>query len=157
MGRVVAMGCVALLGGALAGEAQAKKLLKAKINGKGFKSGGIRAAATTNGTGGIILAGSKGRRTLTSLTIGCSFPGLSPASVFPVTAACGGGYGVAKLGASPIGWATDDGIAVTIESYDGRQLKGTFSGVFERPGEFNPTDAPAPVEAGKFSLPLLGG
>ena len=60
-------------------------------------------------------------------------------------------------GAPPIGWATDDGIAVTIQSYDGRQIKGTFSGVFEHPGEFNPTEAPAPIEAGKSSLPMLGG
>jgi hypothetical protein len=157
-GFMVTACAVALLGGAFAGEAHAKKkFIKARINGKGFRAGGIRAAASTNGLGLVAINGSKGTRTLTTLTLGCGFPGLSPASTFPVTAACGGGYAVAGLGAPPKGWVTDDGVQVTIESFDGTTIKGSFSGTFERPGDTNPTDPPASVQGGKFALPLLGG
>ncbi len=155
--RVVVAACaVVLLGGAVASDAHAKKFIKARIAGKGFRAGGIRAAASTNGLGLVSLNGSKGRRTISTLTLACGFPGLSPSSSFPVTATCGGVYAVGGL-RSMKGWGTDDGVRVTIESFDGNTIKGSFSGTFERPGATNPTDPPASVQGGKFSLPLVGG
>jgi hypothetical protein len=161
---------VALVTAPFAGEVHAgkKAFIKARINGKAFKARHIplkaqAATATSNGFGGLILTGTKtsvGRRggSVKSLTLGCSFPGLSASSSFPLTAACGGGYAETKttLGGTTIrGWGTDDMIQVTIASFNGTRLVGTWSGRFERIGETNPGDPPATVEHGKFAVDLL--
>ena len=162
--------CAALVTGGLPGEALAgkKAFIKARINGKGFKvkhnpNKAKVATASTNGLGGFIINGTTataGRRggTLREVTLACGFPDLSPASTFPVTASCGGGYTDTKvsLGGTTIrGWGTDDQIQVTITAFDGTRLTGTWGGQFEEAGDTNPGDPPAVVENGKFSLDVL--
>lgn len=167
LGVVVGM---ALVAGPFGGDAFAgkKAFIKARINGKAFKARHIPtkaqvATASTNGLGGFIFSGTKtavGRRgaTVKNLTLACGFPGLSPSSTFPVSAPCGGGYVETKTtlsGTTVRGWTTDDQIQVTITSFDGSRLTGTWSGQFEQIGETNPGDPPATVEKGKFAVDLV--
>ena len=71
----------------------------------------------------------------------------------------GGAYAELKVGVHAVNraWATDDQIQLTVLSFDGTRLKGTFVGQLEQAGEQNPNDPPAPVEKGKISVDLLGG
>ena len=48
-------------------------------------------------------------------------------------------------------WATGGGLEITVESFDGSRIKGTFSGAFETPAQ---PGGPAAVKSGKFNLAL---
>lgn len=150
-----------LVGGVGSEAFAAKKRLSARINGHGVKIPGKFAAGSTNGFGAIVIAGAKPARPgklIRTLTLGCLVPDLSTAT-FPLTVNCGGGYIEARASVNPMtrAWATEEGIQLIITSYKGIRLTGTFSGMFERPGDTNPTDPPARVENGKVSVDLFGG
>jgi hypothetical protein len=138
-----------------------RKVVRAKINGRPFRVGGRLAIGSTNGLGVIITASkiSLQARSQKSLTLGCSIPGLSATMPVPVTVPCGDAYVELRVGAHAVNraWAPADQIQLTVLSFDGTRLKGTFVGQLEQAGEQNPSDPPAPVEKGKVSVDLLGG
>lgn len=165
MGRgMVALAVIAaLLSGTLAGVAEAKKKekLTAKVAGKALKVTARFLAGADNGFGGIGITGIKATRhgrsvSTRNISLGCVVPGLAAGMAVPVTVACSGAY-LTTVGVSVKAWVTDSGISLTVTSFDGTRLVGTFTGAFERPGSTNPTDPPATVENGRVSVDLLGG
>ncbi len=150
-----------VLGGGLAGDAFAgKKKIAARINGKGFKVPGKFTVGAITG-GGIIIAGAKPvrpGRLFKELTLSCVVGDLATATL-PLTVTCGGAYLETKLAVNPVAkaWVSEQGIQMTIQSFSGIRLTGTFSGAFETPGSQNPADPPAQVQNGKVSVDLQGG
>ena len=77
-------------------------------------------------------------------------------ATLPVTlSSCSGVYQERRISPHPSvkGWATYDGLEITVESFDGGRIKGTFSGAFEIPGQAGDPSA-VPVGKGQFNLAL---
>jgi hypothetical protein len=151
---VVAAIVVALVGVAPAEPAFAKKnKIIGTVNGRKLKAKGRRALVTYSDNGTIILA-SKGRRFLRTLGFGCAINPLRQAT-FPLTPppeVCTGNYTETRVRGANVtidGWLKTTGVNVTFDTFDGRRLTGSFSGVLDA---VPPNGAlPAAIE-GTFSV-----
>ena len=102
-----------------------------------------------------------GRRvqTVQSLTVGPCGPVSLATTTFPVTVSCGGIYTYSKFSRRPVGkaWAAGaDGITVEVDSFENGLARGTFHGALP-PGDTNPSDPPANVVKGVFTVTLVQG
>ena len=161
-GWIVVVVCLASLGG-WPGTSAAKRKGRfvARVAGKALRIPPKTLGATTNGLGGIVVAGTKVSRhgrsvSSRTLSIACFVPGLAAGMTLPVTVPCVGAYDV-QSGLSLKAWATDNGISLTVTGFDGTRLVGTFAGQIEQPGSTNPTDGPVSVQNGKVAVDLQAG
>lgn len=158
---VIALAATLTVAALAPGSADAKKkrgLLKAKVAGMAFKSNqpGTPNGALLFNNGGFTLNGAqrKGLKSFNTLSIVCEAPGGVQAGA---TYACGGAFSSTGIRTQQIrGWTSDDQVQVTVTSFDGTTIAGSFSGTFENVGETNPTDGPASVTGGKFKVSLFG-
>jgi hypothetical protein len=135
-----------------------KEKLRAKINGKGFKANlKDSIVGTHDGTTNVVtLTGvsHKGVRKVTVKTLNLSCVAPLEGATFPMTlSSCTGFFGIAMAsigGASEVGWA-GPGISMTITSFDGTRLNGTFEGTLP-PSELS--DSPANIVKGKFAVDM---
>ena len=162
--RLAAVLLVVAALGAIASVADArrrpKQSLSALVNGRRVKFG--RKLITSTGsaeTGTIAFGGGQQPhrlgQTLRGLSIGCAVALASP--VFPVEAQfCSLGYSETHFARqlTSKAWAAVDGVHLTVTSFDGTRVTGTFDGTLPpAPG----TDAaPVTITDGAFSI-LLGG
>ena len=136
-----------------------KEKLKAKINGKGFKANVRESIIGTHDglTNLVILNGTfhKGltKVTIKNLTVSCVAP--LDGVTFPMTVTdCTGNFSIATAsirGSSLVAWA-GSGLSMTITSFDGTRLNGSFEGTLP------PNDVaqqPANIVKGKFAVDLL--
>jgi hypothetical protein len=135
-----------------------KEKLKAKINGKGFKAN-IRESivATHDGTTNLVFVSGTSRKGLRKVTVkNFSVSCVAPleGATFPMTVSeCTGAFSIATAsigGSSSTGWA-GSGISVTLTSFDGTRLNGTFEGTLP-PSEL--TETPATIVKGKFAVDM---
>ena len=153
---VVALGAV-LLAGPLVGDAFAKKpksRLSATVNGKRLKSSkravmGLYATASFSVNSATRLRHGLVR----SITVNCG-PVDIKAVALPITlTACFGAYTEAPRHTAGFKQWLSNGIDLTVESFDGSRVVGTFRGALA-PTSANASDPPASVEDGSFSLVL---
>jgi hypothetical protein len=163
---VVALTAGVVLGATVGGDeawAGNKPKLKAKINDKTFKSN-LRAGtlAHFNPTGDIVIInGFFQKITLARGTIKTFDLILNidlETAVLPVTVPVTDAIFTDNTFTGPVPPATikawgGPGVNVTIDSYDGTMIKGTFEGVIP-PSVATPLP-PATVEKGKFKLPVM--
>jgi hypothetical protein len=136
-----------------------KEKLKAKINGKGFKAN-LRdsiVGAHDGLTNLVVVSGTshKGRLkvTIKNLSVSCSVP--LEGATFPMTVTdCTGSVMITTGsigGSSVVGWA-GSGLSMTITSFDGTRLNGTFEGTLP-PNDI--ANQPATITKGKFAVDML--
>jgi hypothetical protein len=136
-----------------------KEKLKAKINGKGFKANVRESIVGTHDglTNLVIVTGTsrKGVRkvTIKNFTVSCVAP--LEGATFPMTVSdCTGNFSIATAsigGSSLVAWA-GSGLSMTITSFDGTRLNGSFEGTL--PAN-DVAQQPANVSKGKFAVDLL--
>lgn len=136
-----------------------KEKLKAKINGKGFKANLKQSIVGTHDglTNLVILNGTfhKGltKVTIKNLTVSCVAP--LEGATFPLTVTdCTGNFSISTAsirGSSLVAWA-GSGLSMTITSFDGTRLNGTFEGTLPA-NDVAPQ--PANIVNGKFAVDLL--
>lgn len=136
---------------------RSRSLLKAKVAGIAFKANqpGTPNGAFLVGGNGFLLNGAqrKGLKSFNTISLVCQAPGGIQVGA---TYACGGGFTSTGLRTQQIrGWTSDDQVLVTVTSFDGTTVAGTFAGAFENVGDTNPGDGPASVSKGKFKVTLL--
>ena len=142
-----------LVGGTLGGEATAagKPPFSAQINGRVFRAAGKNAHAVF--LGDVVGLVARARRGHLSRDLAFACPALNLATAtLPVTLSpCDGTYEELKIGLHPSAkvWSTGGALEITVESFDGTRIKGTFSGAFEVPAQ---AGGPAAVKNGKFNL-----
>lgn len=162
MGRFVCLLAVAgLLAVPTGGDAMRgkKEKLKAKVNGKAFKARIDSVAGTHDAfTNALVLTGlaQKGGlrgSTVKNISVTCvvALDGVT----FPVTTTdCVGNFTVTTVRfpgrISNDGWA-GSGISLTVTSFDGTRVNGTFEGTLPA-SDISP--APANVAKGKFAVDL---
>ena len=158
MGLLAVAGLLAMptSGDAMRGK---KEKLKAKINGKGFKANLKQSIVGTHDglTNLVILNGTfhKGltKVTIKNLTVSCVAP--LEGATFPMTVTdCTGSFSISTAsirGSSLVAWA-GSGLSMTITSFDGTRLNGTFEGTL--PAN-DVAQQPANIVNGKFAVDLL--
>jgi hypothetical protein len=139
------------------GEAAARSKLVAKIHGRRFKSNKhVILAFNTLGTlsiGGAVVP-HRVHGLVRGFGIVCLVDDL--AAVVHTTIPCGADYYEQKLGVFIRNqWDTGTLLQLTIDSFDGSRLRGTFQGTLEIVGATHPQDPPASVENGKFDVVLM--
>jgi hypothetical protein len=157
-GLLAVAGLLALSTGddAMAGK---KEKLKAKINGKGFKAN-MRDSivGTHDGLTNLVLVTGTSRKgvrkvTIKNLSVSCVAP--LAGATFPMTVTdCAGMFSIVTAsigGSSQVAWA-GSGLSMTINSFDGTRLTGTFEGTLP-PNDVAPQ--PANVVKGKFAVDML--
>jgi len=135
-----------------------KEKLKAKINGKGFKANLkdsiVGAHDPTTNVVTLIGLSHKGLRKVTVKTLSLSCVAPLAGTTFPMTVTdCTGSFSIATAslgGASSVGWA-GPGLSMTVTSFDGTRLNGTFDGTLP-PSDLS--DSPANVLKGKFAVDM---
>jgi hypothetical protein len=160
--KIVGLLAVAgLLGAPMSGDAMRgkKEKLKAKINGKGFKANMRESIiGTHDGLTNLVIVTGTSRKglqkvTIRNLTVSCAAP--LDGATFPMTVTdCTGNFSIATAsigGSSLVAWA-GSGLSMTITSFDGTRLNGTFEGTLP------PNDVaqqPANIVKGKFAVDML--
>ena len=135
-----------------------KQSISAVVNGHRlrFKRKAIGSSGSAD-TGFATGGGQQPHRlgqTLRALVVGCAI-GLA-SSVFPVDGQfCTMGYSETKFSRNPTikQWAAVEGVRVTITSFDGTRVTGTFDGMLP-PSAPGADYGPATVQDGKFSIVL---
>jgi hypothetical protein len=142
-------------------------IVSAKIHGRRFKARGVGArqavvAGFTSGPslgvltfGASKVAGLHIGTLIRSMAVLCPIPNYNPTTtMFPLTLACNGNYHEMRLGRPQLtmGWMTDTGIQVTLESFDGTRAVGQFSGMFELPDPASPGPGSVAVANGHFNV-----
>jgi hypothetical protein len=135
-----------------------KQSISAVVNGHRvkFKRNAISSSGSADtgfATGGAQQPHRLGQ-TLRGLVVGCAI-GLA-SSVFPVDGQyCTMGYSETKFSRNPTfkQWAAVEGVRVTITSFDGSRVNGTFDGML-LPATPGADYGPATVQGGKFSIVL---
>lgn len=138
-----------------------KPACSAKMNGKGFKSGGARfnviysSALSGINFSAVQIAGSGFKTKTSTLALAAGSVPDPATATYPVTLNASGAFGVVGIGGGS-GWATDGSTAVTIvlTKYDAthQQLFGTFSGTMA-PGQGQ--SANLTIASGKFVATLV--
>ena len=135
-----------------------KQSISAVVNGHRLKF--KRKAISSSGSADTGFATGGGQQphrlgqTLRGLVVGCAI-GLA-SSVFPVDGQfCTLGYSETKFSRNPTikQWAAVEGVRVTITSFDGTRVNGTFDGTLP-PATPGADYGPATVQGGKFSIVL---
>lgn len=134
-----------------------KATLSAVVNGHRVRFGRKLISSSGDAASGVIAFGGAQKphrlgQTLHSLAVGCAIA-LS-ANAFPADGMfCTMSYAEVKFSRhlTTKSWAAVDGVTVTVTSFDGTRVAGTFSGTLQ-PGAG--TDGPATLTDGKFDLPL---
>jgi hypothetical protein len=159
--RIACVLGIALSLAAVDANAGRKESIKARVNGKRFKGnlkpailGARDASLDTLTLNGLYQHISPGRGTVKTLTI-IALVDLDTA-VLPVTVpALSTTYSQATVtGFVPSGFDiwSGEGVSVTIQSFDGTRVTGTFEGTI--PPSAGDASAPAVVEKGKFKIDL---
>jgi hypothetical protein len=166
---VATLGMV-LVAGVLVDDAMARRhlpIVSARIHGRRFKSRGVGARQAVvagfafDPTSSVLTFGASKVSGLhigtliRSMAVGCLMPGYNPATtIFPLTLACNGNYHEMRLGRPQLtmGWMTDTGIQVTLDSFDGTRAIGKFSGTYELPDPATPGTGTVAVERGQFNV-----
>jgi hypothetical protein len=155
-GKRIALTALAalLISGTFGGQATAAgKPFSAQINGRVFKATAKNAQALFLQDVVELVAHTRKGHFNRALAIACPALNLTTATLPVTLSSCNGNYQETKVSLHPSVkvWATGDGIEITVESFDGSSIKGTFSGAFETPGQ---PGGPAAVRNGKFNLAL---
>jgi hypothetical protein len=144
----------AVLAGPLMDDAVAKKpkaRFSARVDGKRVKAL-KRAIVLLYSTTSFSVNGATNVRRGVVRTVTANCLGNLKTLVLPATLSCYGTYTEARrTGAKD--WARNDGMAVTVESFDGSRAVGTFHGTLD-PGPSHAGDPPVTVESGSFSIVL---
>jgi hypothetical protein len=135
-----------------------KETLSAVVNGRRVKFGRKLISSSGSATSGIIAIGGAQKahfgRTARVLGVGCAIA-LSGAT-FPADGMfCTMNYTEVKLSRSGLttkGWTAVEGVQVTVESFDGTRVAGTFNGTLQPPA--GASYGPATVTSGIFNVPL---
>jgi hypothetical protein len=135
-----------------------KASLSAVVNGRHVKSGKKLITSRGDATSGIFaIGGAQGvhyGRTARVLGVGCAIA-LS-ATTFPADGMfCTLTYSEVKLsrsGLSTKGWSAVEGVQVTVTSFDGTRITGTFAGTMEP--SLGTAEGPDTLTDGKFDVPL---
>jgi hypothetical protein len=137
-----------------------KESISAVVGGHRVKFG--RKLVTTSGSaesGSFATGGGQPvrrlGRTVKGLVFGCAIALTSP--VFPVDGQfCTMGYSETKVSRNPVirQWAAAEGVRVTVDSFDGSRLSGTFEGTLP-PATPGADYGPVTVANGKFAV-ILG-
>jgi hypothetical protein len=146
-----------LVGGIFGGEATAAgRPFSAQINGRVFKATAKNTQALFLETVVELVAHTQKGHFNRAVAIACPALNLATATLPVTLSSCNGNYQETKVSLHPSVkvWATGDGLEITVESFDGSSIKGTFSGAFETPGQ---PGGPAAVRNGKFNLALGTG
>ena len=138
---------------------RSKQSITARVNGHRVKFG--RKLISTTGsaeTGGLATGGGQKVRHLgqlvRGLVFGCAVALAGP--TFPVEGQyCTMGYSETKVSRNPVfrQWAAVDGVSVTVASFDGNRVTGTFSGTLP-PANPGADYGPVTVTDGSFSVLL---
>ena len=139
------------------GEAAARSKFVAKVNGRRFKSN-KHVILAFNTLGALSIAGAVVPHRVHGLVrafgIVCPVPDLAVA--VHTTLPCGADYYEQRLGVFVRNqWDTGTMLQVTIDSFDGTRVRGTFQGTLEMVGATHPQDPPAAVANGKFDVVLM--
>ncbi len=147
--------------GGAAARQRKKSSLTATINGKRFKPTGKvpLVAAYDPGTDLLVIGGTSTkirprRGTVRILAISCIVDldaGVFPAPCTATTAQYSDNTYTGRIPGTPTAWA-GEGIGMTIDSYDGTRVRGTFSGSL--PPGIGGATGPATFSDGRFSLVL---
>lgn len=153
-GWLVALLGAVVLAGPLIGDAVAKKpkaRFSAMVDGKRRKAL-KRAIFFIYSTTSFSVNGATKLRRGVSRTITANCLGDLRALVLPATLGCYGTYTEAgRTGAKD--WARNNGMEVTLESFDGSRVVGTFRGALD-PGPSHASDLPVTIEGGSCSIIL---
>jgi hypothetical protein len=137
----------------LGGEATAagKPPFSAQINGRVFRATARNAQAVFVVDVVELVAHTQRGHFSRAVAFACPALNLATATLPVTLSSCNGTYQEVKVSRHPSVkvWATGDGLEITVESFDGSRIKGTFSGTFETPGQ---PGGPAAVRNGKFNL-----
>jgi hypothetical protein len=133
--------------------------LSARINGHALRASGTRLQVDSFPTVFEITASTKNVRNNHAAAFACVAFDLASMPLPATLTPCNGNYQetrIGRRGASVKAWSTTAGIQVTIESFDGSHVKGTFGGAFEFSAEGRP---PATIQKGKFDavVTTIGG
>lgn len=141
------------------GEAEARKKVVGRVNGKRFRSNKHSVVGTVNPTilafgGGVIPHRVGG--TVRAIGVVCLVDEFLQ-QTFPLTLACAADYYELKLGSAAARkqWDTATGVQVTFDRLDGLRIRGSFQGTLEIVDPTHPEDPPATVENGRFDVILM--
>jgi hypothetical protein len=154
---MVALGA-ALLAGPLAADGHAKRtrsFVKALVNGKRLKASKRGIQGFLAGASFSIAGATKPKhRIVRTVTVNC---GAELTTVTPGTKLtdCFGSYTEAGGKAGTFRQWTGNTVELTVDSFDGDRVVGSFRGVLLDPSSANPSDAAATVEGGTFSVSLF--
>jgi len=148
-----------LLIGPLAHEGYAKRgpksFFKAVVNGKRLKASKRGLLGVLAGVSFSVSGATKPRRGLVrTVTVNCGPVDLRTVPPSTTLTGCFGSYTEAGSRTSFRQW-TGSAMELTVDSFDGSRLIGSFRGVLADPSTANPSDASASVEEGTFSIVLL--
>ena len=133
--------------------------LSARINGHALRASGTRLQVVSFPTLFEVTASTKNVRNNHAAAFACVAFDLASMPLPTTLTQCNGNYQETKIGrrgASVKAWSTAAGIQVTIESFDGSHVTGTFGGAFEFSAEGR---RPATIQKGKFDavVTTIGG
>jgi len=149
-----------LLIGPLAHEGYAKQgpksFFKAAVNGKRLKASKRNLLGVLAGVSFSVSGATKPRRGLVrTVTVNCGPVDLRTVPPSTTLAGCFGSYTEAGSRTTSFRQWTGSAMELTVDSFDGSRLNGSFRGVLADPSTANPSDASASVEEGTFSIALL--
>ena len=149
----------ALLAGPLVQDGYAKKgpksFFKTYVNGRKLKGSKRGLSGFLAGSGFTVAGATKQKLGLVrTVTITCGPVDLSTVPPATTLTGCFGSYTEAGSRTGSFRQWTGTGMELTVDSFDGSRVIGSFRGILVDASSANPSDASASVEDGTFSVAL---
>ncbi len=151
---MAALGAV-MLAGLVSGDASARRAktrLVATVNGKRLKGSRPVIALYSTASFSVNAAAKPKRGIVRTVTANCGPVNIKTVALPITVTGCYGSYTEAPSRHGTFRQWTGTGIEVTVESFDGTRIVGTFQGTLVIPTHAG--DPPATVERGSFSIAL---
>ena len=159
---MLALGAI-LVAAPLVPEAHAKRtksFVKTFVDGKKLKASRRGIQGFLAGSSFSIAGATKPKRgVVRTVTVNCGPVDLTTVPPGTTLTGCFGSYTEAGGKTGSFRQWTGTGIELTVDSFDGTRVTGSFQGVLVDASTANPSDAAATLEGGTFSVALfsLGG